>query len=77
MDNPLGLELFGVLTNHLYEQVNEENREQFKKVPIPNHNAAIHGLAIYSSTNNSFNTIVMADYIFICHSGYVPFVTLK
>ena len=64
MDNPFGLELFGVLVSHLYEQINEGNKEQFEKIPIPNRHAAIHGLIVYSSMKNSFNTIVMADYIF-------------
>ena len=78
MDNPLGLELFGVLINHLYEQVNDINRQQFINLPIPNRHAAIHGLIVYSSMKNSFNTIIMADYIFqIVTQAISPSSTLK
>ncbi|MCY4138623.1 MAG: hypothetical protein OXF56_10200 [Rhodobacteraceae bacterium] len=31
---------------------------------MPNRHAAVHGLVVYSSMQNSLNAIFMADYIF-------------
>ena len=43
---------------------NEADRDRLNKDPIPNRHAAIHGLVVYSSQQNSLNAIFMADYIF-------------
>jgi hypothetical protein len=60
-----GLNLFRRLTKHLYENVRTEpDRQRFAQDPVPNRHAAVHGLVIYSSMQNSLNTIFMADYIF-------------
>ncbi len=60
-----GLILFQRLTEHLYEQVNDEAaRKRFAQDAVPNRHAAVHGLVSYSSPQNSLNTIFMADYIF-------------
>lgn len=74
------LDIFGLLTKHieheddsasskfvygLFQQVRtEENRERLTEDPIPNRHAALHGLVIYSSQQNSLNTIFVGDYIF-------------
>ncbi len=42
----------------------EEHLESLKNNPVPNRHAAIHGLVVYSSQQNSLNTIFLADYIF-------------
>ena len=52
--------IFGLFTN----VKNEEHRESLKQSAIPNRHAAIHGLVIYSSQQNSLNMIFLADYIF-------------
>ena len=44
--------------------VNEDDREFLKQDSVPNRHAAIHGLVVYSSQQNSLNAIFMADYIF-------------
>ena len=44
--------------------VNEGDREFLKQNSVPNRHAAIHGLVVYSSQQNSLNAIFMADYIF-------------
>ena len=38
--------------------------ERVKSDPVPNRNAAIHGLVAYPSSQNSLNAIFFADYIF-------------
>lgn len=49
----------------LYRSVHkEEDLEQVKLDPVPNRHAAMHGLAVYSSPQNSLNMIFVADYIF-------------
>lgn len=60
-----GLNLFRCLTQHLYEQIkSEEKLRYFANSPIPNRHAAVHGLIVYSSAQNSLNTLFMTDYIF-------------
>lgn len=59
-----GLVLFCHLAKHLYEQVNEEERNKFEQNFVPNRHAAMHGLASYSTQKHSMNMIIMADYIF-------------
>ena len=53
--------IFGLFT----DVNNEEQREILKNNPVPNRHAAIHGLVVYSSRQNSLNTIFLADYIFV------------
>lgn len=60
-----GLNLFRRLTEHLYATIRTEpDQQRFAQDPVPNRHAAVHGLVIYSSMQNSLNTIFMADYIF-------------
>lgn len=61
----LALNLFCRLSEHLYEDVwDEDSRRRFTQDPVPNHHAAVHGLVVYSSMQNSLNAIFMADIIF-------------
>jgi len=60
-----GLMLFRRLTEHLYAAIrNEDDRKLFALDPVPNRHAAIHGLVIYSTFQNSLNSIFMTDYVF-------------
>ena len=53
------------LTYGLFQKVlSKEDRDRLKQDPVPNRHAAIHGLVVYSSPQNSLNMIFMADYIF-------------
>ena len=52
--------IFGLFTG----VESEEHRECLKKNPVPNRHAAIHGLVVYSSQQNSLNMIFLTDYIF-------------
>ena len=74
------LDIFGHLTKHiengdksegskfiygLFQKVgSEEDQERLMQDPIPNRHAALHGLVVYSSQQNSLNAIFIADYIF-------------
>lgn len=61
----LALNLFRRLSEHLYEDVwDEDSRRRFAEDPVPNRHAAVHGLVVYSSMQNSLNAIFMADFIF-------------
>ena len=61
----IGLNLFRRLSNHLYEHVSdEETRQRLAHDPVPNRHAAVHGLVVYSSMQNSLNALFMTDYIF-------------
>ena len=61
----LALNLYRRLSEHLYEHVDDENtRRRFAKDPVPNRHAAVHGLVVYSSMQNSLNTLFTADFIF-------------
>ncbi|MCH7805826.1 MAG: hypothetical protein IH995_01595 [Proteobacteria bacterium] len=60
-----GLILFRRLTEHLYQGIqNDDDLARFAQDPVPNRHAAMHGFIIYSTMQNSLNTIFMADYIF-------------
>ena len=62
----LGLNLFQRLSNHLYEQVEDEDmRQRLARDPVPNRHAVVHGLVVYSSMQNSLNAIFMTDFIFL------------
>lgn len=57
-------DFFGVLIQHLYEQVKTKvERQKFARSSIPNRHAAVHGLLPYSSMENSLNTIFLAEYV--------------
>ena len=61
----LGLNLFDRLSNHVYEAASdEEARQRLARDPIPNRHAAVHGLVVYSTMQNSLNAIFITDYIF-------------
>ena len=61
----LALNLFRRLSEHLYEHVDDEDsRLRFAQDPVPNRHAAVHGLVVYSSMQNSLNAVFMADFIF-------------
>ena len=82
------LDIFGVLTKHikhgdesesgefiygLFQKVgSEEDRERLTQDPIPNRHAALHGLVVYSSRQNSLNVIFVADYIFRIFGQALP-----
>ena len=42
----------------------EEDRNRLIEDPIPNRNAAVHGLVVYSSPQNSLNMIFATEYVF-------------
>ena len=85
------LYIFGHLTKALREEdasesdkfiyglfqsvLGEEDRERLKQDPVPNRHAAIHGLVVYSSPQNSLNTIFIADYIFRIVAPAMPLPT--
>ena len=56
--------LFELLIEHLYEQVGDDNRQEYQKDYVPNRHASLHGLLPYSSHKHSINMIIMADYVF-------------
>ena len=61
----LGLNLFKRLSDHLYKDAYDENsRRDLATDPVPNRLTVVHGLVVYSSMQNSLNTIFMTDYIF-------------
>lgn len=54
----------------LYQRVDtEEDRDRLQQDSIPNRHAAIHGLVVYSSQQNSLNMLFLADYVFEMMSG--------
>lgn len=73
LTDPWAFKLYQTLSDHLYERVEESNREQFES--IPNRHAAVHGRIIYSSLKHSMNTIIMADYVFAAISAVKEFAT--
>ena len=56
-----GYVLFGRLVKHVYES---GRREKFERNPVPNRQAAIHGLVSYSTHKHSMNMLILTDYIF-------------
>ena len=60
-----GYVLFGRLVNHAYEQVEtDEEVARFKRDPVPNRHAAMHGLVAYSTHKHSMNMLILTDYVF-------------
>lgn len=63
------LYLSEILDQHIYKNLNTpEEVELFSKNPIPNRHAAIHGHVSYTSSLNSLNTIILAEYVFFAIS---------
>ena len=59
------LNLLRRLENHLYKSVRpDKDLYRFEQDPVPNRHAAVHGLVVYSSPQNSLNSIFMTEYIF-------------
>ena len=57
----------------LFERVDsEEDRLRLEQSEIPNRHAAIHGLVVYSSRQNSLNAIFTFDYICTIFSNSKP-----
>ena len=56
-----GYVLFGRLVKHVYES---GRREKFERDPVPNRQAAMHGLVSYSTHKHSMNMLILTDYIF-------------
>ena len=52
----------------------ERDLHSLEQDPVPNRHAAIHGMVVYSSPQNSLNAIFLADYIYgiVTHSISVP-----
>ena len=59
-----GWALLGRLMNHLFTNVTDRNREAVAQDDLPTRHASLHGLIDYSTYKQSFNMIVMTDYIF-------------
>lgn len=58
--------IYGMYTNvHT-----EESLELVKQDAVPNRHAAMHGLVVYSTPQNSLNMIFVADYIFQIISSF-------
>ena len=56
-----GYVLFGRLVKHVYVS---GKRKRFQQDPVPNRQAAVHGLASYSTHKHSMNMLILTDYIF-------------
>jgi hypothetical protein len=66
LNTPFGLLLGQKMHEHLYQWVGEDKAdlEKFKTDPIPNRHASQYGYIIYSSRQNSFNTLAMTAFMF-------------
>jgi hypothetical protein len=56
-----GFILFQRLCEHLYINADPGRMEGD---PVPNRNAALHGLVVYRSFKNSLNALIMTDFVF-------------
>lgn len=61
--------LLDMLKSDLFS--NGSNINDFPQPPLPNRHAALHGWLNYSSQKDSFNVIVLADFIFRHGSSFV------
>lgn len=52
----------------LYVHVNKANLDHARQSPVPTRHAVAHGLADYSSQQNSLNALFIADYVFLISS---------
>ena len=60
-----GLNLLRRLQTHVYRTVHPKaDRNRFEQDPVPNRHAALHGLVVYASMQNSLNSIFITEYIF-------------
>ncbi|GLV25639.1 hypothetical protein [Sphingobium sp. TomTYG45] len=66
-DIQYSLSLFQRMSDHLYEKVGEDNFaiRKYEGDPVPNRHAAMHGLVIYKTFNNSINTLIMTEFMFM------------
>ena len=60
----LCLVTIGHHVEHMYAQVDDDNRVRFEQSAIPNRHATLHGLVSYSTHKHSMNMIIMADHLF-------------
>jgi hypothetical protein len=69
--------LYEKLSDHLYAKVDSDIILKKMEVDaVPNRHASLHGRVVYSSMQNSLNTILITDYIFqIIDSSKKPAVT--
>lgn len=58
-----GFRFYMKLTHHVYLRTDELSDSALTD-PVPNRHVALHGLAPYSTAQNSLNAIIFADYIF-------------
>ena len=56
-----GYVFFGRLAKHVYQS---GKREDFERDPVPNRQAAIHGLVSYSTHKHSMNMLILTDFVF-------------
>ncbi|WP_332117236.1 hypothetical protein [Azorhizobium caulinodans] len=64
-DGYLSLLLYVKLTEHLYERISSADiMQQFAMDPVPNRNAALHGIISYNTFQNSLNAMFLTDYVF-------------
>ena len=54
----LCLVTIGRHAQHMYAQVDDDNRDQFEQNAIPNRHATVHGLVSYSTHKHSMNMII-------------------
>jgi hypothetical protein len=60
-----GLRLYKKLARHLYIRVvSPDALASVRADPVPNRHAALHGLAVYKTQQNSLNAIIMAEFAF-------------
>ena len=59
----LCLVTIGRHVEHMYAQVDDDNRDEFEQNAIPNRHASLHALVPYSTHKHSMNMIIMADYL--------------
>lgn len=60
------LSLFQRMSDHLYEKIGNEKTaiEKYELDLVPNRHAALHGIVIYKSLENSINTLIMTEFMF-------------
>jgi len=66
LDFEYGYQLLLKFGNHLYSKV-PDNVDAIALIaadPVPNRHAAVHGIVVYSTMQNSLNMLIMADFIF-------------
>jgi hypothetical protein len=61
-----GMQLFTKMEEHLYARVGDDAEQiaRFANDAVPNRHASLHGIISYSSSQNSLNALMMADFMF-------------